>query len=69
MTELKRIVDDLQSAFAESSYPADFLAAYDQMECLASHSGRETFLEIYSGPLAKAAGEDRQREMEEELED
>ena len=44
MNELKRIVADMESVFAESSYPKDFLAAYDQMECLASHTGRETFL-------------------------
>lgn len=44
MNELKRIVADMETVFAESSYPTDFLAAYDQMECLASHTGRETFL-------------------------
>ena len=44
MNELKRIVADMESVFAESGYPSDFLAAYDQMECLASHTGRETFL-------------------------
>ena len=44
MNELKRIVENIQSVFEESSYPQDFLDAYDQMECLASHSGRETFL-------------------------
>ena len=44
MNELKRIVEDMQSVFAESSYPRDFLEAYDQMECLANHAGRETFL-------------------------
>ena len=44
MKELKRIVADMESVFAQSSYPQDFLAAYDQMECLASHKGRETFL-------------------------
>ena len=44
MNELKRIVADMESVFAESSYPRDFLAVYDQMECLASHTGRETFL-------------------------
>ena len=44
MNELKRIVADMESVFAESGYPEDFLAAYDQMECLASHTGRETFL-------------------------
>ena len=44
MNELKHIVKDMETVFAESRYPADFLAAYDQMECLASHTGRETFL-------------------------
>ena len=44
MKELKRIVADIETVFAQSSYPKDFLAAYDQMECLASHTGRETFL-------------------------
>ena len=44
MNELKRIVEDMESVFAQSGYPEDFLAAYDQMECLASHTGRETFL-------------------------
>ena len=44
MNELKRIVEDIQSVFEGSSYPEAFMAAYDQMECLASHSGRETFL-------------------------
>ena len=41
MNELKRIVADMESVFAQSSYPQDFLAAYDQMECLSSHTGRE----------------------------
>ena len=44
MTELKKIVADMESVFAQSHYPADFLSQYDQMECLASHTGRETFL-------------------------
>ena len=44
MNELKRIVANMESVFAQSSYPQDFLAAYDQMECLASHANRETFL-------------------------
>ena len=44
MNELKRIVADIESVFEGSSYPRDFLEAYDQMECLASHTGRETFL-------------------------
>ena len=44
MTEIRKIVADIELVLAESSYPPDFLAAYDQMECLAHHSGRETFL-------------------------
>ena len=42
--ELKRIEENIRSVFADSSYPQEFLDAYDQMECLASHSGQETFL-------------------------
>ena len=41
MTELKKIVEDMESVFAQSHYPGDFLSDYDQMECLASHTGRE----------------------------
>ena len=44
MKEIRHIVEDIQAVFAQSSYPVEFLAAYDQMECLSSHSGRETFL-------------------------
>lgn len=44
MNELKRIEENIRSVFAESSYPKDFLETYDQMECLAAHTGRETFL-------------------------
>lgn len=44
MSEIKQIVADIQTVFGESSYPQDFLDSYDQMECLSSHSGRETFL-------------------------
>ena len=44
MSEIRKIIADIESVFADSSYPQDFLAAYDQMECLASHNGRETFL-------------------------
>jgi len=44
MNEINKIVADIQTVFAQSTYPVDFLEAYDQMECLASHSGRETFL-------------------------
>ena len=61
MNELKRIVENIQSVFAESSYPQEFLDAYDQMECLASHSGRETFLvrEKATGKTAVAKCYDR----------
>ena len=48
MNELKRIVQDMESVFSESSYPRDFLEAWDQMECLANHTGRETFLSMGS---------------------
>ena len=44
MTEIKRIEENIQSVFADSSYPREFLETYDQMECLAGRSGRETFL-------------------------
>lgn len=44
MSEIRKITADIQSIFADSSYPQDFLDAYDQMECLANHTGRETFL-------------------------
>ena len=44
MKEIRHIVEDIQAVCAQSSYPAEFLAAYDQMECLSRHSGRETFL-------------------------
>ena len=44
MKEIKHIVEDMTSVLSESGYPQDFLAEYDQMECLASGGGRETFL-------------------------
>ena len=44
MKEIKHIVEDMTSVLSNSSYPQDFLAEYDQMECLASGGGRETFL-------------------------
>lgn len=44
MNEIKRIVANIQSVFDDSSYPKDFLNHYVQMECISSHSGRETFL-------------------------
>lgn len=61
MNELKSIVENIQSVFAESNYPQDFLDTYDQMECLASHSGRETFLvrKKENGEMAVAKCYDR----------
>ena len=61
MTELKRIVADIESIFSDSSYPQAFLDAWDQMECLASHSGRETLLvrNKQSGEMAVAKCYDR----------
>lgn len=61
MNELKRIVEDIQSVFAENSYPQEFLDAYDQMECLANHSGREAFLvrNKQTGQMAVAKCYDR----------
>lgn len=46
----------IDSIFSEYEYPKEFLAEYDQMECLASHKGRETFLvkEKESGSYAIA---------------
>lgn len=61
MDDLKRIVADIESVFVESSYPQAFLDAYDQMECLASRAGRETFLvqKKDTGELAVAKCYDR----------
>ena len=44
MSELSRIMADLQSKFSDDSYPSEFLETYGLMECLSNHSGRETFL-------------------------
>ena len=38
--QLKRLEEEL----LRLDYPEDFLAEYDQMECLSRHKGRETFL-------------------------
>ena len=61
MNELKRIVADMETVFEGSSYPKEFLGKYDQMECLASHTGRETFLvrRKSDGQAAVAACYDR----------
>lgn len=44
MKEISSAVQDIQSAFEKNQYPNEFLAAYDQVECLANHYGRETFI-------------------------
>lgn len=44
MSEIKKIMSDIETVLAESNFPEDFLEAYDQMECLAGHKGRESFL-------------------------
>ena len=44
MSEISKIMADIETVLADSNYPPDFLAAYDQMECFASHKGRESFL-------------------------
>ncbi len=44
MKEIKSVVRDIQSAFDKNQYPCEFLDAYDQIECLAGHYGRDTFL-------------------------
>ena len=44
MIDNKSAVQEIESMFSNAGYPAEFLADYDQLECLASHHGRETFL-------------------------
>lgn len=44
MIDKKSAVQEIESLFSKAGYPAAFLADYDQLECLASHHGRETFL-------------------------
>ena len=44
MKEIKHIVENMTSVLSDGGYPQAFLAEYDQMECLASGGGRETFL-------------------------
>lgn len=43
MNKIEAGVAELQRSFEESAYPADFLAKYDQLECLAHSHGTETF--------------------------
>lgn len=44
MNEFRAGMDMIEAAFSQLGYPREFLADYDQMECLSSHRGRETFL-------------------------
>lgn len=44
MIDNKSVVQEIENLFSKAGYPAEFLADYDQLECLASHHGRETFL-------------------------
>lgn len=44
MSDIKAAVSDIEDAFDASRYPAEFLEKYDQLECLASSHGTETFL-------------------------
>ena len=44
MMDAKLAAREIESAFSKIGYPEDFLADYDQLECLAAHHGRETFL-------------------------
>jgi len=44
MIDKKSAVREIENLFSKAGYPAAFLADYDQLECLASHHGRETFL-------------------------
>lgn len=44
MIEPKTAAQEIESIFSRAGFPGDFLADFDQLECLASHRGRETFL-------------------------
>ena len=44
MSEFNSGMDVIEAAFSQYGYPQEFLDDYDQMECLSSHKGRETFL-------------------------
>ena len=41
-----RIAEDIKDAFKSLNYPSDFEYLYDQIECLKSDSGKETFLVV-----------------------
>ncbi len=44
MTDMNEAVHDIRAAFCATDFPQGFLEKYDQLECLASHRGLETFL-------------------------
>ena len=44
MTDRATAVQEIESLFSQAGYPDDFLADFDQLECLAFHHGWETFL-------------------------
>ncbi len=44
MIDRQNAVQEIETIFSKTGYPERFLADYDQLECLASHHGRETFL-------------------------
>ena len=44
MNDRRETLNAIESVFADTGCPAEFLTKYDQLECLASHRGRETFL-------------------------
>lgn len=48
MIDNQSAVQEIENIFSKAGYPAAFLADYDQLECLASHHGRETFWRICS---------------------
>ena len=49
MSDVQKAVDELEAAFAEIPFPDGFLADYDQLECLASGHGTETYLVTRKG--------------------
>ena len=61
MNEKEGWMPALDEALGNLGFPADFLAEYDQMECLSSHRGRETFLvrRVSDGAMAVAKCYDR----------
>lgn len=44
MSDVTQAVQDIEFAFSSIGYPDAFLVRYDQLECLASHRGLDTFL-------------------------